>query len=64
MKSRHSDDLIKETQRLWEERTGVPVSEGEAEELIGNVAAFFDLLAEWDREASPDQRPPESVPAD
>jgi hypothetical protein len=56
--------LIKGTQRFGEERTGIPVPEGEAEELIGNVAVFFDLLAEWDRNANAGQKPPEGDPVD
>ncbi len=35
-------------QRFWEERTGEQVSDEDAREAVRSIAAFFDLLAEWD----------------
>jgi hypothetical protein len=48
--SRYSPEVIKETQRYWEEKAGVPVSETDAEEIITNMAGLLDLLARWDAE--------------
>jgi hypothetical protein len=45
-----SDDAIEETRRFWEARTGQPVSEEDAREIIHNLAALFNLLDKWDRQ--------------
>jgi len=50
MSDEPSGDAIEETRRFWEARTGQPVSEEDAREIIHNLAAFFDLLDKWDRE--------------
>ncbi|MHB8996174.1 MAG: hypothetical protein ACYC63_13085 [Armatimonadota bacterium] len=43
---------------------GQETSDEDAVEAIQNITAFFDLLAEWDREANPDQEPPQPDSAD
>ena len=43
-----SAETISETRRVWAERTGEPLSPDDAAESIRNVAALFDLLAQWD----------------
>lgn len=50
-KSGLSGELAAETQRFWQARTGEHLSEEDAREAIRNIAAFFDLLARWDRGA-------------
>ena len=42
-----STTTIPNTRRFWQERTGRPVSEEDAQEAVRNVTAFFDLLANW-----------------
>jgi hypothetical protein len=46
-----SGEVVQETRTFWAERTGEYVSEDEAREAIGSIAAFFDLLDGWDRDA-------------
>jgi hypothetical protein len=45
-----AQDLVKNTCRFWQQRSGEYVSEEGAREAIRNVAALFDLLARWDAE--------------
>jgi hypothetical protein len=44
-----SETVIQSTRAFWSDCTGDPVSEGDAREAIGGVAALFDLLDEWTR---------------
>ena len=41
-------ELIQDTIRFWEGRSGRQVSPEEAREMIENVVGYFSLLAEWD----------------
>ena len=43
-----ADDLTQQTQRYWGKRTGANVSDEDAREAVRSIAAFFDLLAQWD----------------
>lgn len=45
--------FLDDTRRFWQVRTGEHVSDQDAREAVGNVAALFDLLAGWDTR-SPD----------
>jgi hypothetical protein len=47
-------DIIAQTISFWQERTEQPVSSEDARQMIANVAGFFHLLAEWDRQAHQD----------
>ena len=46
-----SSEVVRETARFWEARTGQHVTDEDAREAIRNTASFFDLLASWDRDA-------------
>jgi len=43
-----SQDVVEDTRRFWQARTGERVSDEDAREAVRNVTAFFDLLARWD----------------
>ena len=47
-----SADVVQETARFWEARTGQHVTDEDAREAIRNTASFFDLLASWDRDSN------------
>ena len=40
-------DLVDKTIHLWRHRTGRAVSPEDAQEMINNIAAFFQVLSEW-----------------
>ena len=61
--NRPSQEAIDETRRFWEARTGKKLTDENAVEAIRNITAFSDLLAEWEREANPDNAPPKEDPA-
>lgn len=44
-------DFLQETLRVWQPFTDVRLTEDDAREIVTNVAGFFRLLAEWDRDA-------------
>jgi len=52
-----SPDVIRATREFWSHRTGAAVSADDACQAIGNVAALFDLLERWDREARGEESP-------
>jgi len=41
-------EFIEETKRFWQARTGKPISDEDAREMIENVTRFFKILIEWD----------------
>jgi hypothetical protein len=43
-----SDQFLDETIRLWQPRVGHRLSREEARQMAGNLAGFFQLLADWD----------------
>ena len=49
-----SEQLLSETQRLWQNRTGQPVSEAVASEALQNVVGFFEVLGSWETERTTD----------
>jgi hypothetical protein len=49
-------DIVSATQRFWADRTGNPVTPEDAREAIRNIAAYFDLLAEWEAGGSESAR--------
>ncbi|MEN6640953.1 MAG: hypothetical protein ABFE08_00770 [Armatimonadia bacterium] len=58
-----SPDVVEQTRRFWEERTGKHVSEEDAREAIRNMSAFCDLLASWEKPttATPTEATPEEA---
>lgn len=44
-------DLLGETLRVWQPRADGRLTDDDAREIVSNVAGFFRLLAEWDRDA-------------
>jgi len=46
--SRYSQDLIQKTRENLEAKYGRPLSEGEVEEALDNLAGFFKILIDWD----------------
>jgi hypothetical protein len=53
-------DFSQRTLDLWQPRTARQLTAEDAWEMVANVSGLFRLLAEWDREARPEQelRPP------
>jgi hypothetical protein len=51
--SKWQKDLIQETLALWQERYPDALSEDDAQQIITNTTAFFDLLSKWDHDDSP-----------
>lgn len=43
--------FIRETREFWEKRTGQPITEEDAREIIANVTGFFKVIAKWDNRA-------------
>jgi len=43
--------FIKETREFWEKRTGQPVTDEDAREIIVNITGFFKVIAKWDSKA-------------
>ncbi len=40
--------LIEQTKQFWQARTGEPISDEDAWEMIENITGFFKVLIEWD----------------
>ena len=38
------------TVQFWAERTGEEYSREDARQMVANIAGFFSVLAEWDRQ--------------
>ena len=49
MRSDRQQALIRETQTTWQVHYPHPLSEDEAQQIIANTAALFNLLAVWDQ---------------
>jgi hypothetical protein len=45
-------DLIEHTMAFWSERTQQVFSREEARQMVANVVGFFQVLTEWQRNAS------------
>ena len=43
--------FLKETREFWEKRTGQPVTDEDAREIIANITGFFKVIAKWDSRA-------------
>ncbi len=43
--------LIEETKRFWQARTGESISDEDARQMIENITGFFKVLIEWDEKA-------------
>jgi len=43
--------LLEQTKRFWQARTGKPISDEDAREIIENIAGFFKILMRWDEKA-------------
>ena len=52
-----SPQLVQDTRRFFQDRTGHAVTDGDAAEAIRNVSDLFTLLAEWERPAPEDKEP-------
>ncbi len=44
-------ELYEETVRIWQTRAGGRLTEDDAREIVANMAGFFRVLSEWDRDA-------------
>ncbi len=62
--SKYSPELLKLTADVWEPRLGYRPSEGEAEEMIRNVAGLFRLLMEWEFERERESQSKDSCSSD
>ncbi len=45
------EKFLKETREFWENRTGQPLTDEDAREIIANVTGFFKVIAKWDSKA-------------
>jgi len=43
-------DLLQETIHVWQPDSFEPITLADAKTIIENTAAFFDLLAEWEKQ--------------
>jgi hypothetical protein len=43
--------LIEQTKQFWQARTGKPISDEDAREIIENITGFFKILIEWDEKS-------------
>jgi len=43
--------LLDQTKWFWQARTGKPISDEDAREIIENMTRFFKILMEWDEKA-------------
>lgn len=52
MEQRDTDtDFLEETLRMWQPHADGRLTDDDAREIISNVAGFFRVLVEWDRDA-------------
>ena len=51
MAARVDDDLVSETLSLFQAHTEERLTRDDAREIVEDVAAFLNLLGEWNREA-------------
>ena len=54
-------DFNERTLDFWRPRTSCKLTQEDAREMAANVAGFFSLLAEWDRNSRREEQQP---PAD
>jgi hypothetical protein len=47
------DDLVGQTQKVWQPRLGRELSREDARQIAANVTGFFSALAEWSRADRP-----------
>ena len=52
MRSEREQALIQETLATWQERYPIRLTEDEAQEIMANTTALFNLLAEWDQDSN------------
>ena len=52
MRSEREQALLRETQAVWQARYPNPLTEDEAQQIIANTTALFNLLAEWDQQSN------------
>lgn len=60
LSSRFSNELVNDARSVFEDEMGKPVSAEEARQMLENLAGFFMILHEWDREQA--KRDAEDVP--
>ncbi len=53
-------DIIDHTVAFWSERTKQEFSREDARQMLVNVSGFFQLLAEWERQAGQETTPSDS----
>jgi hypothetical protein len=53
---RQQSDIIEHTIAFWSERTRQPLSREDARQMLVNVTGFFQVLAEWERKASAEDK--------
>ena len=47
------DDLVGQTQKVWQPRLGRELSREDARQIVANMTGFFSVLAEWSRAERP-----------
>ncbi len=58
-----SYELHEETLRLWQPRARRRLTEDDAREIVANMAGFFRVLLEWDRDARREESCDETLDA-
>jgi hypothetical protein len=53
---KQTQDILNQTIAFWSERTGQEFSQEDARQMVANVSGFFNVLAEWERRATEDNR--------
>ncbi len=43
-------DFIDETLEFWQQRASTPLTREDARQIIENVAGFFNVIQEWEKE--------------
>jgi hypothetical protein len=56
MVKRPQPDIVEHTMAFWHERTPQPVSREDARQMLVHVVGFFQVLAEWERNASDEDK--------
>jgi len=57
------DDLVGQTQKVWQPRLGRELSREDARQIAANITGFFSVLAEWWRTEKPAPANDPSAPA-
>jgi hypothetical protein len=53
-------DIVDHTIAFWSARAKQPFSREDARQMVVNVVGFFEVLAEWERQAGQETTPSDS----